>query len=455
MSTKTPTRHLLSLAALAVPLASAGLPMAVYLPPYYAASLGLGVVGLAFMLTRLWDAASDPMIGLLSDRTVSRFGRRKPWIAAGSPVFVLATLALFAPGLFGARPDLTWLIVWLGVFYLGWTMVQIPFAAWTGALAAQYHERSRVQTWMQVAGALGLLSVLVMPAVLDAASGASGGGADPGQKLAWMGAFIIATFIPAVSAALILAPEPPAQPQRRTPGAVREDLLAVVGDGLLRRVLASDFAVTLGQLIRSTLFVFFVSVFMGRPDLAASLFLLQFVFGVAAGPIWLRIGYRLGKARAAVAGELVQVAINLGLLAVSRDQLPLLLALTIAQGLAQGSGNLMLRAMIADLADRQKLDSGRDRTGLLFSVFSLTGKAATAAAVGLALPLVGLLGFQPGGTNTPEALLGLKLVFALGPAAAHAVSALLIVGFPLNAQQHAEIRRQLDAEPAPASAGAH
>jgi GPH family glycoside/pentoside/hexuronide:cation symporter len=246
-------------------------------------------------------------------------------------------------------------------------------------------------------------------------------------------------------------PEPAAPPRTadQVIGArpTRAAILAVLRDRLLVKVLASDFAVTLAQLTRSSLFVFFVSAYVGRPDLAAGLFLLQFVFGVFAGPIWLAIGYRLGKHRTAIAGELTQVAINLGLLFVAPGALPLLLSLTIAQGLAQGSGNLMLRAMVSDVADKQRLETGEDRTGLLFSIFSLTSKAATAVAVGVALPLVGFLGFKPGVVNTPEALLSLKLVFALGPAIAHAFSALLLAGFDLDEARHSEIRTALDARP--------
>ena len=452
-SERLPAWRLAVFAALAIPLAGAGLPLAVYLPPYYAQELGLGLgaVGRIFMLSRVWDAVTDPLVGVLSDRSRSRFGRRKPWIAAGAPLFALATTAIFAPGLFGvARPGAAWLSVWLVVFYVGWTMIQIPVSAWAGQLAAQYHERSRVQTYFQVATAGGLLLVLVLPAVLDQLGARAGLPADPGLKVAAMGGFILATFVPTLIAALALVKEPPAPPPSAASSTLRRDLALAARDPLLRKVLASDFAVTLGQLIRSSLFVFFVSAYMGRPDLAAGLFLLQFVFGVFAGPIWLRIGYRLGKHRAAIAGELAQVAINLGLLLVTPGALPLLIGLTIVQGLAQGSGNLMLRSMVADIADKQRLESGEDRTGLLFSIFSLTGKAATAVAVGVALPLVGLLGFKPGAVNAPEALLGLKLVFALGPAFAHLASAWLIAGFSLDEAGHADIRRQLDSRDAAA-----
>ncbi|WGU40381.1 MULTISPECIES: MFS transporter [unclassified Phenylobacterium] len=452
-SARLPAWRLAVFAALAIPLAGAGLPLAVYLPPYYAQELGLGLgaVGLIFMLSRVWDAVTDPLVGVLSDRSRSRFGRRKPWIAAGAPLFALATTAIFAPGLFGvARPGAAWLSVWLVVFYVGWTMIQIPVSAWAGQLAAQYHERSRVQTYFQVATAGGLLLVLVLPAALDQIGARAGLPADPGLKVAAMGGFILATFVPTLIAALTLVKEPPAPPPSPARSTLRRDLAVAARDPLLRKVLTSDFAVTLGQLIRSSLFVFFVSAYMGRPDLAAGLFLLQFVFGVFAGPIWLRIGYRLGKHRAAVAGELAQVAINLGLLLITPGALPLLVGLTIAQGLAQGSGNLMLRSMVADIADKQRLESGEDRTGLLFSIFSLTGKAATAVAVGVALPLVGLLGFKPGAVNAPEALLGLKLAFALGPAFAHLASAWLIAGFSLDEAGHADIRRQLDSRDAAA-----
>ena len=450
---RLPAWRLAVFAALAIPLAGAGLLLAVDLPPYYAQELGLGLgaVGLIFMLSRVWDAATDPLVGVLSDRTRSRFGRRKPWIADGAPLFTLSTAAIFAPGLFGVeRPGAAWLSVWLAVFYVGWTMIQIPVSAWAGQLAAQYHERSRVQTYFQVATAGGLLLVLVLPAVLDQLGARAGLPADPGLKVAAMGGFILATFVPTLIAALALVKEPPAPPPSSVRSTLRRDLALAARDPLLRKVLTSDFAVTLGQLIRSSLFVFFVSAYMGRPDLAAGLFLLQFVFGVFAGPIWLRIGYRLGKHRAAIAGELVQVAINLALLFIVPSALPLLVGLTIAQGLAQGSGNLMLRSMVADIADKQRLESGEDRTGLLFSIFSLTGKAATAVAVGVALPLVGLLGFKPGAVNAPEALLGLKLVFALGPAFAHLASAWLISGFSLDEAGHADIRRQLDSRDAAA-----
>ena len=436
--------RLLAFSLITLPLAGAGLPLAVYLPAFYAqqAGLGLTVVGLVFMLGRFWDAAADPLVGVLSDQTATRFGRRRPWIAVGGLLFGLASLALFAPPAHLGWPYLAGVLF---VFYLGWTMIQIPLSAWAGDLSADYHERSRVVTFVQTASAAGLLLVLVIPALIDQI--------DPGQaraKITAMGGFILLTLLPGLIGVLFAFKE------RAVPAKTRAAPLGVLiktvfSDPLLLRVLGSDFAVTLGQTIRGSLFVFFVVQYMGLPRWASLLFLLQFVFGVFAAPIWLRVGYRFGKARTVVVAELVQAAINLGLLFVGPGGFGLLLGLSIAQGLSQGSGNLMLRSIVADLADKQALERGRAYPGLLFSAFSVSSKTATAAAVGIALPLVAFLGFKPGVHNSANALLGLKLVFALGPALSHVASALLIAGFPLDERRHAEIRRALDARDGPAS----
>ena len=105
---------------------------------------------------------------------------------------------------------------------------------------------------------------------------------------------------------------------------------------------------------------------------------------------------------------------------------------------------MMLRSMVADVADKHLLETGTDRAALFFSVFSLTIKAATAAAVGFALALLAWTGFKPGAQNTPEALTGLLLLFSVVPALAHATSAWLIRGFPLDEAAYAKVRRALD-----------
>lgn len=425
-----------------MPLAAVEVPLSTYLPPLYASAFGfdLATVGLVFLAARLWDAVIDPGIGILSDRTRSRFGRRRPWILAGAGIFALGAVPVFLPPV-GFGPVL--LSLALFTLYLGYSMIATPYAAWSGELAGRYHERTRIATYGQVMTCIALLLALVLPSLMvnryaDA----------PRLQLAGMGAMVLLLFVPAMVAGLTALPEPPATRHAVSHDGLIRSIRLVFTDRLLLRVLASNFAVRLGQGVRTAAFVFFVAHFIGRPNWAPGLFLLQYVFGVFACPLWLVIGRRLGKTRAAVAGELVQAVINLGLLLLAPGAIGLLIALTVAQGLAQGSGNLMLRAIVADVADHHRLETGHDRLGLFFSVFSLSDKAAFAVAVGVALPLLGWLGFDPRQTNSVAVLGHLQLVFALGPALAHLLSAAIIRGFPLNETNHGEIRRMLAARDA-------
>ena len=393
-------------------------------------------LGLVFLVAKSWGVLADPLVGMLSDRTRSRFGRRRSWILAGGAAFGLSTLLLFFPA---ARLTPAYLGAVLFVFFLGWSMIQIPYFAWSGEVSADYHQRTRVATYQAVAGSIALLLVLTLPTISDQLYPHDGV-----RELRAMGGLILALLVPGLILTLRAFPEPRMPDHPPGPVAPLRALRLILGNRLLMRVLASDFAVTFAQSIRGALFLFFVTSYMGLPAWSSGLFLLQFVFGIAAGPIWMVIGRRLGKHRAAIAGELMQALINLGLLLVVPGQLPLLLTLTVAQGLAQGSGNLMLRAMVADVADVHRLETGEDRTALFFSVFSISFKLGIAAAMGIALPLVAWIGFDPHAThNSPEALRGVLLTFALGPAVAHVLSALCLGGFTLDATAHADVRRRL------------
>jgi glycoside/pentoside/hexuronide:cation symporter, GPH family len=332
----------------------------------------------------------------------------------------------------------TYLAIWMFVLYLGWAMVSTPFYAWSGELSAHYHQRSRIQTFVQVAIACGYVLVLLIPAVLDQL-----GPRFAHEKMVAMGSFALLSLLPGLITVLFGFREKPVS-DTRSPPHIAKSLAQVLTSPLVLRVMGSDFFVCFGQGVRTALFVFFVTAYMGLPTWGSLLYLLQFAFGVFAGPIWLRIGYRLGKHRTVIAGEITQILINLSLLLIGPGQFWPLIALTIAQGLSQGSGNLMLRAMVSDIADERRLHTGLEQSGLLFSIFNVTSNAGAAAAIGVAYPILAWLGFHPGHANPAAALQGLGMLFALGPAFGHFVSALLIWRFPLDEKRHAQTRRALD-----------
>lgn len=418
------TQRLAAFSAIGIATGGFNIPLQAFLPTFYATTMGLGIetVGLVFLVSRLWSAFSDPIVGWLSDHTSSRFGKRKSWIMGGGLLFLVSTVAIFIPP---EGVGVAWLGIGLLALCLGWTAVSTPLYAWGGELSDDPKERARIQAFIQTAVSLGIFLVLLMPSLFDAL-----GIGDLALRVRAMGLFVAVATIVGLFLIITFFQETPARHVSRPRLADQKAALAELArDRLLWRIIASDFFVSLGQGARGAVFVFVVSHYMGL-GIASILLLIQFLFGILAAPLWARISYRLGRPNTLILAEVIQVVINLALLLLTPERVELLVGLVVAQGLMQGSGNLMLRAMIYDISDRHRKATGMERAGLLSSVFNVTTNAAMALSVAIAFFVIGQFGFNPTGPNDAQALAGLLSFFAVGPAIGHAISALLIIRFP-------------------------
>ncbi|MFQ3622294.1 MAG: MFS transporter, partial [Acetobacteraceae bacterium] len=163
--TRLSPRILAAYALPAFPLAILGLPLNVYLPAFWGETMGLGLsaVGAVLLATRLIDGVTDPLVGWLSDRTRTRFGRRRPWIAAAGLVAAPAVWLLLVPpeGAGAAH-----LFVCASLVYLGWTMINVPHSAWGAELSTDYNERTRITSWREAATIGGIVASALVPALI-------------------------------------------------------------------------------------------------------------------------------------------------------------------------------------------------------------------------------------------------------------------------------------------------
>ena len=158
-------RTLISYGALAMPITLADIPIAIYLPAFYAKEVGLslGMIAIVFTLARTWDGFSDLLIGRLSDKFTSRFGRRKPWVIVGSPLLVVAVWCLFNPP---KDAGLVYLGVWVTLFYTAHTAVKIPYWTWGAELATSYEQRGRIVAFREGFSMVGFLLFAAAPLLL-------------------------------------------------------------------------------------------------------------------------------------------------------------------------------------------------------------------------------------------------------------------------------------------------
>ena len=145
-----------------LPVMMAIMPMMLYLNRFYTGDMGLGLAAVAniMLFARVFDVVSDPLVGYLSDHTKTRWGRRRPWMAASLPFMMMGAYKVFLPP---EGIDIWYLFTWMMVLWLGWTMLMIPYYAWAAEMSTDYDERTRITGWRAMMGSVGSLLAQVIP----------------------------------------------------------------------------------------------------------------------------------------------------------------------------------------------------------------------------------------------------------------------------------------------------
>jgi Na+/melibiose symporter-like transporter len=421
------------------PMAALGLPLVVYVAPFYVSGLGLDQtsVGLVLLLARLLDLLVDPIIGWMGDSTRSRWGRRRPWILASVPPFVIGVFLLFVP------PDgatIGYFAAWVILSYLAYSVAAISHIAWGAELSSLYHERSRVQGWREFAAVAGFILVLLLPVGLELFVPTS----TPHDKLALMGWFIVIAFPITVAVLLAVVPEPPLLETKAHKLDVGAAIRLIFSNAALRRLLIADLLQGLAPGITGALFLWMIGFYFELPRSSSTLLFIYFVAGLFFIPLWIRLSYRLSKHRTLCIAMLYSAVLSPMMLLLPKGDFLILSIAFILYGVSYGSAGFLLRSIMADVVDIDTLATGRERAGLFYSLLVMTNKLGFAAA-GLVYPILVIFGFdgRPGVVNSPEAIQGLAYVFVGLPWVFVMLTVIVMWNFPIDEFKQREVREAI------------
>lgn len=427
-------RTIVAYALPAIPISAIGLPLAVYVVPYYWTVVGSAtVVGLVFGLVRLVDIVFDPFFGFVSDHTKTRWGRRRHWMVASAPVLMLGVYMFFNPPL-----DASWvyLALWATVVYLAFAVFTIAHASWGADLTPHYHERSRVQGSREFALVGGMLCVLILPSLIET------GGAAEAAKVSAMGWFIIVLLPITLLIACFGVPEHdrPVHSEIDWKSAWR----LVWANGPMKRVLFADLILGIAVSITASLYIVMIAHTFQLPNQSSGLLLIYFVSGLVGVPFWIWLSHKVGKHQT-LAGACLYSAILLPMYFLApRDGSGFwyLVVIIAAHGFAYGAGAFLLRSIMADVTDQETAETGQERMGVYFSFLILTNKLGYALAPALTFPIFDLIGFvnKPGAVNSPEAISGIVYVFVLIPVSLLLLTAAVLWRFPLDEAKQSALR---------------
>ena len=226
------------------------------------------------------------------------------------------------------------------------------------------------------------------------------------------------------------------QPRPGTHVGQLSDFRAVLANSLMRRLLAVDLLANLGPGVTGALFLFFFEAVKGYPPVtASSLLLVYFLGGLAGVPVWTALARRTSKHHAIVVALLVYCGAQSLTFFLPPDNWPVAALGMALAGLPYGAPALLLRAMIADIADAETLRSGNAKTGLFYAAGVAVQKLGYAIPVGLLYPLLGAVGFvaTKGVGNSAEAIGWVTGLFVGVPVVLALAAAWVVRGWPIDA----------------------
>ncbi len=432
---------------------------AIFLTYFYTDVWGLApaAIGTMFLVIRLFDAAADPLIGLLADRTQTRWGKFRPYLLWFAIPYGLGGYFLFASPDLSGQGKLVYAYLTYGFMMLVYSFINVPYSSMLGVISPSPQIRTLASSYRFV-GAFGgglLVSLFVRPIVKWL-----GGGADEaGRVLNELKGFQLTMLIfAALSAVMFLVCFATTKERVAVPAGQKSHAWGEIKE-LLRNypwvmlLLSAIFSLTfIGLRNGSAIYYFkYVAGYDNQPVLFGQLD--RFTVFVSLGMACQMLGSYCLSFFAKVADKRVLSCMLTAITAVCwatfyvipKDHFPMQLAVQALGCFCMGPASALVWAMYADVADYGEWKFGRRSTGLVYSASLFAIKTGTALA-GLLLPwLLASCGYLPNVAQSAASILGITLTFSLFPAAFAVLKAVALWVYPLGQTRVNEIANDLAA----------
>ncbi len=414
--------------------------VAVYLPNFYTDELGVtaGMLSWVFLIGRAWDAVTDPMMGHISDRTRTRWGRRRPYfLISAVPIAVMFYLIWSPSPLLSTNGKFVHLLICYLLLYTFWTVFFVPYASLGMEITPVYHERTRLFGGRQGFALTGMTVGMLAPALFANAMG---------DKLT--GYTLMASLFGGLTVLLILITF--WRVRERPESVTQKSFPFIKGLGITFRNRA--FVVLLLVYVASVVggsfiapLTLYIAKYVIKAEWAMQYAMLAYMAGALASiPFWLRLSKKVGKNRAWTAAMILGTVGYTLSYTYHEGTWVRWLVLAVVVGASTGCTMILGPAISADVIDSDELETGTRREGAFVGVWSFLDKAAVGLAVFVGLQGLEAIGYVPNVEQTETVIDGMKFLYCLLPAVCHLVALLVFQKFPITPEVHARIRQELE-----------
>ena len=397
------------------------------------------LAGNALLIGKIWDAVNDPLFGWITDKTKSRFGKRRAFMIFGAiPLGISIALLWFVP-----KADLISTFIWIAATFILfdtlWTLTNVPYYSLTSELTDDYDERSSLTTYrMVMAVPAYLIGVALTPVIVGLFALQRTGYAFIGILYG-----IIAAVVLLVSAAglrerkdLVTA-KPETSPLK--------SLLIAIKNKPFVKLCGIYFIINISFAFIKILMAYYIEYQLLMKAETSLVMGLMLVCVTLSLPFWQWVSRKIDKGPAYGLGMLVGGAAVVLTFFLPHHSTMLIYLIAVLAGFGFSAQWIFPWAMVADVADYDRLETGQQRSGVYYGVWGLATKISEALALAAVGWILTGFGYVPNVEQTPHALLGIRLFFGLIPAACIFISLPLLFKYPITRKSHAEVRAKLEA----------
>lgn len=396
-------------------------------------------VGTMFLLVRLIDAVTDPLMGALADRTNTRWGKFRPyllWFAL--PFGIISVLAFTTPDL-SEDGKMIYAFVTYTALMMVYTAINIPYCALGGVLTADPKERVSVQSYRFVFAMLGglLVSGLTLPLVEFLGKGDQAKGYQ--LTILAMSILGVAMFL-----ACFWGTKERLHPPVDQNSSFKQDFTYLLQNDQWRVLSAAAVCLLSGMVLRTSLAIYYVKYFLNLPDMITLFITLGMVGNIFGCILAEPLAKRVCKVKAYIVLQLIAAALCVLHFFVPKDHVVLAFTLYIVWGFTFNMATPLLWAKMADTVDYGQYKTGVRITGMIYSsviFFIKLGVAIGGAAAGW---LLASYGYQADVVQSETTLNGILISFTLYPAIGSILVAFIMRRYTLNNQKVDEIHLELN-----------
>jgi GPH family glycoside/pentoside/hexuronide:cation symporter len=429
-----------------------------YLMIFYTDVFGLpaAAVGSMFLITRVWDSFFDPIVGVVADRTATRWGKFRPYLLFLAVPFAVIGVLTFATPDLSVGGKLVYAYVTYSLMMMVYSAINVPYASLLGVISPKPSERNVLSTFRMAFAYIGsFVALLMFMPMVNFFSGNSKEAGDIQQG--WMMSVAVIAVLCALLFFLCFAfTKERVKPIKEEKTSLREDLRDLIKNRPWWILLGAGVAALLFNSIRDGATVYYFKYYIAEESIGTVNFLrIPFVLSgiyLAVGQVSnivgvilaAPVGNRIGKQKTYLLSMLVATVLSIAFYWLDKDNLPLIFILQILISICAGSIFPLLWSMYADCVDYSELKTGNRATGLIFSSSSMSQKLGWAIGTALTGWLLGYFGFQANEVQNADTIHGIKMFMSFLPAAGTFLSVVFISFYPLTENRMAGITEQLN-----------